>query len=160
VDESHPGDVHTHPLLNQSGVASTSFSAPPPEDLGATALSYVEVRLTATDSLGLTTTITREVQPQRVDLTFNSSPGNLIVYVADTVAPRAVNNASVVGWTGWTITATVPLVQVTGATGYVFEGWADGPSTSQRALVVGATDATYTAQFVPAEILWLPLVRR
>ncbi|MBL8096378.1 MAG: PQQ-dependent sugar dehydrogenase [Anaerolineales bacterium] len=158
VDEGHPEDVHTHPLFNQGGLASADFTAPPPEDLGATALSYVEVRLTATDALGLTTTITREVQPQRVDLTFNSAPGNLIVYVSDTIGPRAVNNASVVGWTGWTITATAPLVQSMTGAGYAFQGWADGPTAPQRAILVGSSDAEYQALYGPADMLWLPLL--
>ncbi len=159
VDENSPFTSHTHPFINRTGVSSTTFAAPAPEDLNASALSYVEVQLTATDSLGLTTTVTREVQPRRVTLTFNTSPGNLIVNVADTVSPHAVNNASVVGWTGWTLTATASLLQSTGGRWYTFERWADGSTEAQRTLSVGAANATYTVQYVAADVLWLPVIR-
>ena len=159
VDENSPQNSHTHPFANRNGVSSATFTAPAPEDLYASAMSYVEVRLTATDSLGLTTTVTREVQPKRVTLTFNTSPGNLIVNVADTVSPHAINNGSVIGWTGWTLTATVPRLQSTGGQLYVFSSWADGQTASPRTINVGATDATYTARFVRASLVYLPVIR-
>lgn len=158
VDENSPQNSHTHPFATRNGVSSATFTAPAPEDLYASAMSYVEVRLTATDSFGLTTTVTREVQPMRVTLTFNTSPGNLIVNVADTVSPHAVNNGSVIGWTGWTVMATVPLLQSTSGQWYAFDRWADGPTDAARIIPVGASDATYMAEFVPAYGVILPYI--
>ena len=49
----HHNDDHVHPLLLQSG-NNISFNFPAPEDFQASAGSYVEVILEATDAGGLT----------------------------------------------------------------------------------------------------------
>ena len=54
-----------------------SVIGPEPEDFNSTGDSYIEVRLTATDSHGLSTTVSRTVQPRRVTLTFDTVPAGL-----------------------------------------------------------------------------------
>ena len=71
---------HTHPLDSGNG-GQLTLQAPPPEDLAATAASFVEVLLTATDSGGLTSTVSRSFQPRRVPITFVTSPPRLVVLV-------------------------------------------------------------------------------
>src|SRR5262249_19839489 len=67
-----PSTCHSHPLQAFSGTASGSFVAPDHEYP-----SYLELTLTATDSGGLTSTKTVRLDPQTVDLTFDTSPRGL-----------------------------------------------------------------------------------
>jgi glucose/arabinose dehydrogenase len=66
-----PSNCHTHPLQTFAG-ASGSFTAPDHEYP-----SYLELRLTARDSGGLTTTVSRRLDPRTVALTFQTTPGGL-----------------------------------------------------------------------------------
>ncbi|HVE65284.1 MAG TPA: PQQ-dependent sugar dehydrogenase, partial [Thermoanaerobaculia bacterium] len=52
-------DTHTHPWFSGTG-NNLTFAAPAPEDLSATNNSYIEVRLTVTDSGGASATATRD----------------------------------------------------------------------------------------------------
>jgi PKD repeat protein len=67
-----PTDCHTHAVQDFNGVASGSFSAPDHEYP-----AWIELRLTATDSGGLTDTASVRLDPQTVDLTFRSNPTGL-----------------------------------------------------------------------------------
>ena len=69
------------PVLSESGNDLT-ITAPMPEDLSSTgAGNYLEVRLTATDSDGLSKTVTREVQPNRVNVSFATNPSGLSLLI-------------------------------------------------------------------------------
>ena len=63
---------HQHPVQTFTGVASGSFNAPDHEYP-----SYLELTLTATDSGGLTDTDSVRLDPQTVDLSFQTSPAGL-----------------------------------------------------------------------------------
>ena len=65
-------NCHVHTIQSFNGVASGSFSAPDHEYP-----SWLELRLTATDSQGLAATTSVILQPQTVDLTFQSQPSGL-----------------------------------------------------------------------------------
>ena len=55
-----------------------------PEDLAAAATSYLEVRLTATAPNGLKTTVSQDLRPKKVTLTFNSNRSTALkLQVAD-----------------------------------------------------------------------------
>ena len=54
-----PSNCHPHPVQTFAGVAAGSFAAPDHEYP-----SYLELRLTATDSGGLTTTTSRAVRSE------------------------------------------------------------------------------------------------
>ena len=64
-----PSTCHEHPLQTFAGTASGSFVAPDHEYP-----SHLDLRLTATDSGGLTNTTSVRLDPQTVDLTFGSTP--------------------------------------------------------------------------------------
>ena len=68
---------HIHPFLPPTAGSSVAITAPAPEDLTATANSYLEVRLTATDSQGLSTTASRELRPRLVNLNLATNPAGL-----------------------------------------------------------------------------------
>ena len=64
-----PDACHEHLVQTFDGVASGTFPAPDHEYP-----SYLQLRLTATDSHGQRTTVTRDLQPQTVNLTFQTVP--------------------------------------------------------------------------------------
>ena len=64
-----PSNCHTHTLQSFDGVAGGSFTTPDHEYP-----SHLELRLTVTDSGGLTDTRTVRLDPRTVTLTLNSSP--------------------------------------------------------------------------------------
>ena len=53
-------DTHTHPFLAPTTGNDVQITQPPPEDLGSGINGYLEIQLTATDSRGVKTTVTRE----------------------------------------------------------------------------------------------------
>lgn len=81
---------HTHPFVSPTAGSSITMTAPPPEELAATATSYLEIELTVTDSRGLTSVITQELRPNLVNLTFATAPSGLVLAANDSaiVAPR------------------------------------------------------------------------
>ncbi len=87
--------THTHPFLPPTTGDSATITAPVPEDLGATTNSYLEVRLTATDSQGLSTTVSQELRPRLVNLSFATNPAGLRIDLNGTVAPASTHR---VGW--------------------------------------------------------------
>jgi PKD repeat protein len=139
----HHNGSHTHPFFSGTGNNQT-ITAPPPEDLSATSAgNYLEIRFTATDSEGLSKTVVRELQPNRVNVAFGSNPSGLSLQInGDTfVAPRTL-----VSWEGYNLNANAPSPQTLSGTTYVFSSWSDGKG-QQLAIVTGATPSTHTATF-------------
>src|SRR5829696_2724927 len=142
IRQHHNGN-HWHPFDSATGTSLT-FNAPPPEDLLSTGTgNYLEIRLTATDSKGLSQTITQDLQPNRVDVTFQSNPSGLSLQLngATFTAPRTF-----VSWEGYTLNVNTPSPQTLSGKTYVFSSWSDGKG-QQHSIVTGATPTTYTATF-------------
>jgi glucose/arabinose dehydrogenase len=140
----HHNDNHTHPYYSGTGNELT-FTAPPPEDLSATGSgNYLKVRFTATDSDGLSKTVTRDVQPHRVNVTFGSNPSGLSLQVNSTTftAPRTLTS-----WEGYELTMNAPSPQTVSERLQVFASWSDGKD-QQHSAVTGAAPSTYTAAFI------------
>ena len=81
-----------------------NVTGPPPEDLGSTTNSYIEVLLTATDSWGLTATVSKDVDPALVDVTFATSPVGLDLVVAG----ETISASTITMWDGWTTRIEAP----------------------------------------------------
>jgi glucose/arabinose dehydrogenase len=133
-----PSTCHTHPLQSFVGVASGSFVAPDHEYP-----SYLELRLTATDSGGLTSSVSRQLDPRTVALTFQSNPGGLTLVVNSTSGTASFTRTVIVGSSN-TISAVSP--QTKGKQTYRFASWSDGGAQT-HSIVAPATAATYTARF-------------
>jgi glucose/arabinose dehydrogenase len=130
-----PGGVcHTHTLLTATG-ATGSFTVPDHGDE-----SHFEIVLEATDSGGLKGTKTVNINPQTVQVTLNTVPPGLQVVYGGTSAAAPVTYTTIVNSTH-TISAPTPQGQA------VFSSWSDG-GAAQHNIVMGATNATYTATFV------------
>jgi hypothetical protein len=129
-----PGiDCHTHPFLHTIG-AGGSFTAPDHGDN-----SYFEISLWATDSGGATGTVTRRVDPQTSQVTFNSSPSGLQIVYGGTSRTTPFTVTSIVGSTQ-TISAPSPQGS------NVFTSWSDG-GAQQHNIVIGASNTTLAATF-------------
>jgi glucose/arabinose dehydrogenase len=134
---NHSG-THTHPLFTGTG-NNLTFAAPAPEDVTAAANSFLEIDLTATDSGGLSSTVTRLVQPKKVTITLTTTPTGLTL---------TVNGVSVTGptqitsWQGWLLALNAPSPQGK----ETFRSWSDGGAQS-HSVVTPATSTTYTARF-------------
>ena len=139
----HHNGSHTHPYFSGTGNDLT-FMAPPPEDISATGASnHLEVRLTATDSAGLSETVVREVQPNRVNVSFGSNPGGLSVQANGEAfaTPRTL-----VSWEGYKLSVNAPSPQTLSGTTYAFYSWSVGKAR-QHDIVTGAAPSTHTATF-------------
>jgi PKD repeat protein len=133
-----PSNCHTHPLQSFAGVSSGSFTAPDHEYP-----SYLELKLTATDSGGLTDSKTVRLDPRTVVLTLQTTPGGLSLALNGSSAPASFTRTVIVGSTN-TISAISP--QIKGPKTYAFRTWSDGGAQT-HAIVAPANATTYTATY-------------
>jgi hypothetical protein len=142
VLKHHNGD-HTHPYFSETG-NNLTITAPPLEYIGSPgAGNYLEVRFTTTDSEGLSETLTQELQPNRVNVAFESNPSGLSLQPDDVTfaAPRTL-----VSWEAYKLNVNVSSPQTFSGRAYVFGSWSDGKG-QMHDIVTGASPSTYTATF-------------
>ena len=137
-------DTHTHPFLAPTPGNDITIQQPSPEDLGSGINGYLEIQLTATDSAGVTTTVTRDVLPKKVDLTFAANPTGRTVVVAGTAY---VTPTTLTSWQGYTIAVDAPAQADGSGASWVFQSWSDGGAAA-HSFATPATATTYTATFV------------
>ena len=133
-----PSGCHTHPIQDFNGVASGSFTAPDHEYP-----SHLELRLTATDSGGLTGTATRRLDPRTVQLTMQSVPTGLQLSFGSGVATTPFTRTVIVGSQN---AVNAPSPQTVGSQEYTYSTWSDGGAQS-HAITAPSTNASYTATF-------------
>ena len=133
-----PNDCHAHVVQTFPGVSSGSFNAPDHEYP-----SWIELRLTATNSSGLSATTTVRLDPKTVILSFASNPPGLTLTVgsASSVAPftrtvivNSINSLS------------APLTQTLNGTSYQFATWSDNGAATHN-ITAPTTATTYTATY-------------
>ena len=101
-----------------------------PEGLVSTgAGNYLEVRLTATDSNGLSKTVTRDVQPNRVDVSFATNPSGLSLLIN---GETFTTPKTLVSWEGYSLNVNAPSPQTLSGKTYVFSSWSDGKGQATR----------------------------
>ena len=133
-----PSNCHTHLYQTFDGVASGSFAAPDHEYP-----AYLEIQLTATDSQGLQSTASVNVNPQTVDLTLQSAPAGLQLTAGTTTAAAPFLKTVIVNsQTG----LDAPSPQGAFPDVYDFSSWSDGGAQSHT-VVAGAAPVTYTATY-------------
>ena len=135
-------DQHTHPFLGPVAGAATTFTAPGPEDLAAAANSYLRVILTATDSQGVVTTVTRDLQPRKVAVTLGTSPAGRTLTVNGTTV---TGPTTVTSWVGYGLQLAVPTQADAQGVPYVFDRWSDGSTAATRTWTTPASATTLTA---------------
>ena len=134
------GVCHIHTLQDFPGTASGTIAAPDHEYP-----SFLELRLTATDSAGLQGTASVELQPQTADLSLTSSPPGLTLALNLDSAVTPFQRSVIVGSTN-TLAASSP--QLLGSAAYAFGSWSDGGARSHT-VVASPSGGAFTAAFVP-----------
>jgi glucose/arabinose dehydrogenase/PKD repeat protein len=134
-------DCHSHSIQSYPGVTGGSFIAPDHEYP-----SYLELRLTATDSGGLSNTQTLRLDPRTVDLTFKSEPAGLTLSAGELSGAAPFTKTVIVG-SHQTITAATP--QLLNNAWQEFSSWSDGGAATHDLVAPGAA-TTYTATYKPA----------
>ena len=132
-----PSTCHEHPLQTFSGTAAGSFVAPDHEYP-----SHLELRLTAADPGGLSTTTSVRLDPQTVELTFGSSPAGLTLAVGSTSQPTPFTRTAILGST---LSVSAPSPQASGGTAYEYVSWSDGGA--QTHTIVANASTSYTATY-------------
>jgi PKD repeat protein/glucose/arabinose dehydrogenase len=132
-----PSNCHTHPIQSFSG-ASGSFTTPDHEYP-----SHLELRLTATDSGGLTDTESLRLDPRTVVLSFQTTPGGLQLAVNGATATATFTRTVIIGSSN-TVSAISP--QTKAKKTYTFGSWSDGGAQT-HVITAPATATTYTARF-------------
>ncbi|MDZ7639602.1 MAG: PQQ-dependent sugar dehydrogenase [Bryobacterales bacterium] len=135
-------DQHTHPFLGPLTGNNLTFQAPAPEDLAAASNSYLEVIVRATDGSGAFTEVTRDIQPRKVSLSFQTEPAGLNLLVNNETFSGGV---TVTSWENFVLSVSPPAQSRNGIT-YDFDAWLDG-APRNRAITTPAAPASYTARF-------------
>jgi glucose/arabinose dehydrogenase len=151
----HHNNSHTHPYLPPTPGNDVEITAPAPEDLLATdpAGNYLEIRLTATDSAGLSKTVTQVLRPNAVDVTFDSRPAGIQLYVngSAVTTPKTLTS-----WEGYELEVFTPSHTTIAETAYLFDSWSDGDPRLRGDVVTGAGPRTYTVTYTPCTISGTP----
>jgi glucose/arabinose dehydrogenase/PKD repeat protein len=131
------GDCHSHIIQELSGIRSGSFKAPEHEYP-----SFLRLTVTATDSGGMTTSVTRDIQPITGTLSVASNPAGIPLSLgSETGTPPPPFTA---------ITGSKIAVQadegVIGEDRYTFVSWSDGGAAAHQATMPQGP-ATLTANY-------------
>ncbi len=139
---------HAHPWQSSpSGEVTSNFSfpGPAPEGLYSTepGANYLEVRLTATDSLGLSSTQTIQLRPKTTDLTFGTEPAGLRLNIAgrSVATPQTITS-----WQGYEVNVLAPQQRKDGRID-AFVSWSDGGAAGHAIETPEQQPGTYTATF-------------
>jgi glucose/arabinose dehydrogenase len=139
VRRYHDGN-HFHPWSDEA-----SFVAPSPEGLFSTdpRKNYLQIRLTATDSLGLSRTVSRRLGPRTVNVSFETGPINLKLGVNGYTfrAPEVFTS-----WEGYALNVSAGRQRDGRGRLWVFDHWSDGRAGSHT-IKTPDVFRTYTAHF-------------
>ncbi len=133
---------HTHPGLPLTqGVSEGQYIVSP---VGETATDvFFRIYLTARDIKGFEKTVTRDVYPQKTEITINGPAGiEMNVDGQIRTLPAVFESVS-----GITRTVQAPDIQKIGNTVYVFSHWSDGSTDPLRSFVTPETPMTLGASF-------------
>jgi PKD repeat protein len=135
-----PSNCHQHTVQTFTGVASGSFSAPDHEYP-----SYLELRLTARDSLGASHTVMRRLDPETVTLSFDTEPDGFQVAVGGSQQVAPFTRTVIAGST---VSVSAPSPQSRDGEFWRFVFWSDSGAQSHD--IVADSSGDYLAAFVLA----------
>jgi PKD repeat protein len=132
-----PDTCHEHVVQTIDATASGSFVAPDHEYP-----AHLELRLTATDPAGLSSTGSVQLDPETVQVTFASDPPGLHLTVGTTQLPTPFTRTAIAGSQ---LSIGAPSPQSLGEVDYEFDRWSDGGPPSHD--VVAAADDSLVATY-------------
>jgi hypothetical protein len=133
-----PTACHVHNIQTWAGVSGGTMNAP---DHGYP--SHLELRLTATDSVGASSTSSVVLDPQTAELAFETVPAGLSLTVGGETGVAPFTRTVIIGSANSVSAPT--SAQLNGKT-YDFSSWSDGGTATHNVTVHGR-EATYTATF-------------
>jgi hypothetical protein len=139
---------HTHPYFGPATGDAVTISGPPPEDLASTRNSHLEVIATATDSRGLSTTITRKIFPRLTEIQFDSLPRGAEMTAGGVrfVAPKIFTT-----WPKYQIFVSAPATWTSTSNGlrlnHNFYAWDDGSVQRERTITSPYTQSYWRARY-------------
>ncbi|MFL5758481.1 MAG: DNRLRE domain-containing protein [Thermomicrobiales bacterium] len=134
--------THTHPFLGPV-TGNNTFVTKAPEDLLAATNSYLEIKVTATDSHGLKKTVSQNLNPHKVNVSLNTNPSGLGLTV-NSVAISAPD--TFVSWEGYDLQVSAPNQLDQSGQGWTFASWSDSGARTHTIDTPGS-DSSYTATF-------------
>lgn len=151
-------NTHTHPFLLPTTGNRIVIETPPPENLQAALTSYLELRLTATDSQGLSSVLSRALRPQWVGMTFTTQPANLPLQIEGLTVPTP---RSVISWPGYKLNVAAPTISLPDGPRQLMR-WNDGVTEAARTITSPIFPATYTAVYhtrpLPQNAYYIPML--
>ena len=150
VDFLH--DTHVHPGTPITGVKSGTFTIPTTGHDFSGNTRY-RITLTVTDSSGLTATRSVTIFPDKVNLTFGTTPAGLTLYLDGIAKATPFTYDTLIGF----VHTVEARNQSSGGTAYVFDSWSDGgaqthditvPSSNQGYVATYRVGAPSTPSFV------------
>lgn len=139
----HHNNTHIHPFLGPiNGVKSGQFTIPADDD-DISAETWFEIQLTVTDSLGLTNTTSQQINPNKINLTFNSNTVGASFRIDGQLQALPLTMEAVVGFKR---SVDVDSPQTIGSSTYNFESWSDNGAKSHEITTPGESK-TYTISF-------------
>jgi glucose/arabinose dehydrogenase/PKD repeat protein/fibronectin type 3 domain-containing protein len=139
IDFLHDGHVHPGPVL--TGVKNGTFTIPTSGHDFSGNTRY-RIGLTVTDTSGLTDTRSVTIWPQKVNLTFDTAPTGLTLYV-DGIARVAPFTYDTLAGFSHTIEARNQSVS---GTNYAFASWSDG-GAQLHTITVSTVPQPYLANY-------------
>jgi len=139
IDFLHGG--HVHPGIVVTGAPGGTFSIPM-SGHDFTGETRYRITLTVTDSDGLQATQSSIVFPDKVNLTFDTAPGGLTLYVDGIAHTAPFVYDTLIGFTH-TIEARNQTVSTSS---YTFASWSDS-GTQQHTIIVPVAAQSYTATY-------------
>jgi len=137
-------DSHVHPGTAINGVKSGTLTIPTTGHDFEGDTRY-RVKLTVTDSNGLQTSKSVIIRPDKVNLSFNTAPTGLKLYIDGVARTAPFVLDTLIGF-NHTIDARD---QTSGSDSYTFGSWSDGGAQS-HSITVPTTARSYTATYTPA----------
>jgi len=138
-------NTHYHPFLDP-GTAGNNFDlwpAPEPEDFDASLTSYLAIRLTATDSKGLSTTTEVIVQPKVVEIDFDTVPSGMEIVVN---GDEFITPTTITTWENHKFDIEAPVQEMNGVN-YRLESWSDGGDERHTIIVPATKPKTFIGKF-------------
>ncbi len=138
----HTGTV-VRPFVNAtSGITSGSFTIPT-ETPYKLANVFYRVRLTVTDSTGISSTVTRDLQPITSTIAVRSNIAGAGFFLDGETRTMPFNAVAVAGIRRF---LESPATQTFGGVNYLFDGWSNGGERSHQ-FSTATSDTTYTARY-------------
>jgi PKD repeat protein len=133
-----PSNCHEHHIQVIPGKASGSFPAPDHDYP-----SFLELKLTATDSDGISASTSVDLDPKTVDLTLDSKPAGMQLSIGTITGTTPFTHRVIVG----SADSISAADQMLNGTQYTFSAWSDGGAAAHP-VTAPASPKTYTATFL------------